>query len=452
MPRLRPIGFNLLTLGGVGLLGLVMFVACGSQQTAAPTPTPEPTPTATAVPTSAPEPTATFTPLPTETPKPKPKATLTPQPTLTPTPRPTATATPQSMPTPTAVQSPTPTSTPTPVPTVVIPTTTPTPALRPRTTANRVPTVVPTMLTPKAPPLTPTAVPSARSCTEDLGSVSGVVTIKTSFIAKCKTKDARHYVRDYTLTAEGGALLHVGALSRSTEEYMWLTLFSGVGTGKRIIDGTVIVDGGPDPHIPPVQEPAASRVVGPGLYTVSVMTDFMRRKGDFELVVWSQPRPPTPTPLPISGTCDRDLGVLSEKLTITGRFLVEIRHAVLIDNKWCTWSRDPKSTISSNPRGTYFAFQVTEVSKVTVNIHSTRAARIDLLHEKGRYGPFVDRVFCTPPSDCRDNTGGSSMSGGESEVAAILDPGYYTIAASFGGIILGQDWDNFRIIVTRSAP
>ena len=586
--------------GGVVLIGLVMFVACGSPQTVAPTLTPKPTMTAVATSTS--EPTATYTPQPT--------ATSTPQPTNTSTPSPTDTPPPTSTPTPVPTDTPTPkpTQTPTPRPTATL-TPRPTPTPRPSLEAIRCsdvarqlskrlasksshriaditlveetsrsssrllckglihivdgpvqplmfsqdntggmkwfrvpldeyecaylvpvtiklseermqstsrptilkiyepkelrsnseefvcvgrakwsrgkdtyiefyiqedqdqdrfngfsPTSAPTLRpTPKptatatlnvikVPTLSPPTSPSSHSCEESLGPVSGTITIKTQFIAKCKTKDAKHYIRHYTLTAEGGASLHVGALARSSEEYMWLTLFSGVGTGKRIIDGTVIVSSGPDPHVKPVQEPAASRVVGPGPHTVLVMTDFIRRKGNFELVVWSQPLPPTPTPIPISGTCDKDLGILSEGVTIRGRFVIERRRAVSIDNEWCTWSRDSKATISGYDKGAYFAFQLKEASRIAINLWSDRAARLDLLHEKGRYGSFVKRVFCTPASDCRNNTS-VTMHSGESEVAAILEPGDYTIAASFGsGFLSGRDWDDFRILITRSAP
>ena len=113
--------------GGVVLVGLVMFVACGSPQTAVPTPTPEST--ATAVVTSTPEPTATHTPQPT--------ATSTPQPTNTPTPSPTDTPPPTSTPTPVPTDTPTPkpTQTPTPRPTATLtprPTATPRPTPTPR--------------------------------------------------------------------------------------------------------------------------------------------------------------------------------------------------------------------------------------------------------------------------------------------------------------------------------
>ena len=128
MTTRRFITSSLLTLGGVGLLGLVMFVACGSPQTAAPTlePTAMAVATSTLEPTSTytPQPTATSTPQPTNTPTPRP--TDTPPPTLTPTPKPTATPTPRPTPTPT----PRPTATPTPRPTATLrPIPTPMPSL-----------------------------------------------------------------------------------------------------------------------------------------------------------------------------------------------------------------------------------------------------------------------------------------------------------------------------------
>ena len=229
---------------------------------------------------------------------------------------------------------------------------------------------------------------------------------------------------------------------------MWLALLDGGTPNSEIVTETPL-------HLNPERETGVRPSLGPGIYTVRVETDFIRRSGSFTLLVNASRIAPTPTP--ITTTCDREVGVLTETFSVggyflDGRFVGDFPSGVIVGNVECIWSEDPKATTGGFGYGIYYAFTVSRTTKITVSISShLKPARVDLLHGKGRYGDFVEPVYCSPPSMCWDGRY-LNLRNGETEGGAILQPGNYTAVVSFASG--GQQWPSptFRVKITPTAP